>query len=109
MKYDALNDLAPITMLARTPIVIAAHPSFQASNPLELTKLAQAQQINFSSPGIGGPQHLVGEYINKLIAGHLVHVGYRGAAPAATDAVAGHVKLTIGACLQWYHFFNPVN
>ena len=75
--------------------MLAAHPSFEASNPSELIKLARAQQINFSSPGVGSVHHLAGEYINKLISGKLVHIGYRGAAPAVTDAVAGHVKLTI--------------
>jgi tripartite-type tricarboxylate transporter receptor subunit TctC len=95
MKYNPLIDLTPITLLAWTPIVLAAHPSFEASNPSELVNLAQARQIDFSSPGIGSPMHLTGEYINKLISGKLVHIGYRGAAPAVTDAVAGHVKLTI--------------
>jgi tripartite-type tricarboxylate transporter receptor subunit TctC len=95
MKYDPLKDLTPITLLAWSPLVLAAHPSFEASNLMELVKLAQARDIDFSSPGVGSSHHLTGEYLNKLISGKLSHIAYRGAAPAVTDAVAGHVKLTI--------------
>ena len=95
MGYDPLVDLTPVTLLAWTPLVLAAHPSFPASTPQELVKLARAQEIDYSTPGIGSSHHLTGEYLNKLISGRLVHVPYRGAAPAVTDAVAGQVKLTI--------------
>src|SRR5262245_6301434 len=95
MTYDPLRDLAPVTLLAWTPLVLAAHPSFEASTPGELVKLARARQIDYSSPGIGSSHHLTGEYINKLQGTKLVHVPYRGAAPAITDAVAGQVKLTV--------------
>jgi tripartite-type tricarboxylate transporter receptor subunit TctC len=95
MTYDPLNDLTPITLLAWTPLVLAAHPSFAASTPEELIKLAQGEQIDFSTPGIGSSHHLAGEYINALQHTKLVHVPYRGSAPAVTDAVSGQVKLTI--------------
>jgi tripartite-type tricarboxylate transporter receptor subunit TctC len=95
MAYDPLTDLAPITLLAWTPLVLAAHPSLQASNPTELVKLARAEPVNFSTPGVGSSHHLTGEYINKVQSTQLVHVPYRGAAPAVSDAVGGQVKLTI--------------
>ena len=95
MTYDPLKDLTPVTLLAWTPLVIAAHPTFGASNPTELVRLARAQPVNFSSPGTGSAHHLTGEYVNKLQSTQLVHVPYRGAAPAVSDAVAGQVKLTI--------------
>jgi len=95
MAYDPLKDLTPITLLAWTPLVLAAHPAFAASNPAELVKLARAQPVDFSSPGTGSPHHLTGEYINKLQSTQLVHIPYRGAAPAVSDAVGGQVKLTI--------------
>ncbi len=95
MTYDPLRDLTPVTLLAWTPLVLAAHPSFAASTPAELLRLARAQQVDYSSPGIGSSHHLTGEYINKLQGTKLVHVPYRGAAPAITDAVAGQVKLTV--------------
>ena len=95
MAYDPLKDLTPVTLLAWTPLVLAAHPTFGASNPAELVKLARAQPIDFSSPGTGSAHHLTGEYVNKLQSTQLVHVPYRGAAPAVSDAVGGQVKLTI--------------
>lgn len=95
MTYDPAADLAPITLLAWTPLVFAAHPDLPASTPAELIKLARAERVNFSSPGIGSSHHLAGEYFNLIEATKLVHVPYRGAAPAVTDAVAGQVKLTI--------------
>ena len=95
MAYDPLKDLTAITLLAWTPLVLAAHPSFPASTPEELIKLAQEHEVDFSTPGIGSSHHLAGEYINALKHTKLVHVPYRGATPAVTDAVSGQVKLTI--------------
>jgi tripartite-type tricarboxylate transporter receptor subunit TctC len=95
MAYDPLSDLTAVTLLAWTPIVLAAHPSLNASNPAELVKLAQVRPVDFSTPGVGSAHHLTGEYINKLHATQLVHVPYRGAAPAVADTVGGQVKLTI--------------
>ena len=84
MTYDAERDLAPITLLAWTPLAIAAHPTFEAANISEFLKLAQTRPIDFSTPEIGSAMHLTGEYINKLISAKLVHIPYRGAAPAIT-------------------------
>jgi len=95
IAYDPLTDLTPVTLLAWTPLVLAAHPTFPASTPAELLALARAQSIDFSSPGVGSSHHLTGEYINKVAGTKLVHVPYRGAAPAVADAVGGQVKLTI--------------
>jgi tripartite-type tricarboxylate transporter receptor subunit TctC len=95
MSYDPLTDLTPVTLLAWTPIVLAAHPSFEASTPAELVKLGRAEMVNYSTTGIGSPHHLTGEYINTVQSTRLLHVPYRGAAPAIADAVGGQVKLTI--------------
>lgn len=95
MAYDPLKDLTPVTLLAWTPLVLAAHPGFAASSPVELVKLARAQPVDFSSPGTGSSHHLTGEYLNKLQSTRLVHIPYRGAAPAISDAIGGQVKLTI--------------
>jgi tripartite-type tricarboxylate transporter receptor subunit TctC len=95
MSYDPLKDLTPVTLLAWTPLVLAAHPSFPASSPLEFIELARRESVDFSTPGIGSTHHLTGEYINVIEHLKLVHVPYRGAAPALADAVGGQVKLTI--------------
>ena len=95
MTYDPLKDFTPITLLAWTPLVLAAHPSFPASTPQELIGLIQKEQVDFSTPGISSTQHLAGEYLNTLAHGKMLHVPYRGGAPAVADAVGGQVKLTI--------------
>lgn len=95
MAYDHLTDLTPVTLLAWTPLVLAAHPSLPASSMAEVITLASSQAVDFSSPGVGSSHHLAGEYINKLKGTRLMHVPYRGAGPAVSDAVSGHVKLTI--------------
>ncbi len=95
IAYDPLVDLTPVTMLAWTPLLLAAHPSLPASSAVELISLARDRPLNFSSPGIGTAHHLTGEYINKLHATQLAHVPYRGAAAAVTDTVGGQVTLTI--------------
>lgn len=95
IPYDPLRDFAPITLLAWTPMVLAAHPSFAASTMPELVAFASSHSVDFSSPGVGSAHQLVGEYIKALTGIRLVHVPYRGAAPAVQDAVAGHVKLTV--------------
>ncbi|HWK00502.1 MAG TPA: tripartite tricarboxylate transporter substrate binding protein [Xanthobacteraceae bacterium] len=95
MTYDPLKDFSPITLLAWTPLVMAAHPDFPASTPQELVALAKKEQVDFSTPGIGSSHHLTGEYMNHVAGTKLMHVPYRGAAPAVTDAVAGQVKFTI--------------
>lgn len=95
VNYDSLRDFAPVTLLAWTPLILAAHPSFAASTLAELIELARRQAVPFSTPGVGSSHHLLGEYINAVAGTHLEHIPYRGAALAVQDAVAGQVKLTI--------------
>jgi tripartite-type tricarboxylate transporter receptor subunit TctC len=96
-SYDPLKDLVPITLLARTPLVIAAHPDLKVGSPSELIALLRARpgQLTYSSPGVGSAQHLAGELLKKIAGVDMKHVAYRGAAPAVQDAVAGHVPITI--------------
>jgi tripartite-type tricarboxylate transporter receptor subunit TctC len=95
MAYDPAADLTPVTLLAWTPLVLVAHPGLQASTPDELIDLARSEPLNFATAGVGSAHHLVGEYINTLKSTRLVHVPYRGAAPAVADTVSGHVKLAV--------------
>jgi tripartite-type tricarboxylate transporter receptor subunit TctC len=106
VPYDSLHDFAPVTLLAWTPLVLAAHPSFAASTVPELVALARSQPVPFSTPGTGSSHHLTGEYINKVAGTQLQHVPYRGAALALQDAVAGQVKLTISGMPPVVPFMN---
>ena len=97
MTYDPLKELTPITLLAWTPLIIAAHPDLNISNPAELLAALKerAQPIPYSTPGVGSGMHLAGEFLKKLAGPQLHHIPYRGAGPAVQDAVASHVPLTI--------------
>jgi tripartite-type tricarboxylate transporter receptor subunit TctC len=97
MSYDPLKELAPVTLMAWTPLVITVHPDLKVSSPSELVALLKAKpgHFNYSSPGLGSGQHLAGEFFKKIAGVDIKHVAYRGAAPAVQDAVAGNVPITI--------------
>jgi tripartite-type tricarboxylate transporter receptor subunit TctC len=93
--YRPQTDLTPVVLIAWTPFVLAAHPSLHAADLRELVALARSERLDYSIPGIGSLHHLIGQHINTVQSLQLVPIPYRGAAPAVSDAVSGHVKLTI--------------
>jgi tripartite-type tricarboxylate transporter receptor subunit TctC len=97
MSYDPLKDLAPITLIAWTPLIIVTHPSLNVSNPAEFIALLKSKpgEMNYSSPAVGSAQHLAGEYLKKIAGVDMRHITYRGGGPAVQDAVAGQVPITI--------------
>jgi len=82
-----VRDLAPVTLAASTPNVLVVHPSLKAATVKELIALARTRpgEINFASSGHGTPAHLAGELFNAMAGVKLVHVPYKGAAPALAD------------------------
>ena len=102
MQYDALKDFAPISLLARTPVVLYAHPSLPAKDTRELIALAKAgtHKLNFGSAGVGSMTHLTGELL-KIQAGiEMLHIVYRGGTPAMNDLLAGHLPLQFATVAQ---------
>ena len=97
MTYDAQVDFAPISLLAITPLIIAAHPSANIASLQDLLAQLAAKpgKLNYSTPGVGSAHHLAGEYLKKTAAVDMLHIAYKGAAPAVQDAVSGQVMLTI--------------
>ena len=95
MPFDPIKDLAPVTLAASTPNVLVVHPSLKAATVNELIALARAKpgEINFASSGYGTPAHLAGELFNSMAGVKLVHVPYKGAAPALADLLGGQVQL----------------
>jgi tripartite-type tricarboxylate transporter receptor subunit TctC len=95
MPFDPVRDLAPVTLAASTPNVLVVHPSLRAATVKELIALAKARpgEINFASSGHGTPAHLAGELFNSMAGVKLVHVPYKGAAPALADLLGGQVQL----------------
>jgi len=98
MPYDTERDFAPITQVARVPMLLVVHPSLPIRNVKELIAYAEARpdQLNYASGGVGASQHLAGELFKSMTGVKMVHVPYKGAAPSVTDVVAGQAQLTFG-------------
>ena len=96
LGYNPLKDLAPITMLVTMPYIIVAHPSLPAKIAAELIALAKANpgKLNMASGGAGTGQHLAGEFFNVLAGIKMIHIPYKGTAPAIADIMGGHADLT---------------
>lgn len=102
LGYDTLRDFVPVTQLMSAPSVLAVHPSFPAKNLQELIALAKRDpgKYAFASSGSGGSPHLAGEML-KLRAGiDLIHVPYKGAAPALSDLLGGQVQMAFQTALS---------
>ena len=102
LGYDRLRDFAPVTQLMSAPSVLAVHASFPARNLQELIALTKRDpgKYAFASSGSGGSPHLAGEML-KLRAGiDLIHVPYKGAAPALTDLLGGQVQIAFQTALS---------
>ena len=95
LTYDTLRDLAPIALVASTPVVIVVHPSLPVKTVKDLVALAKARpnDINMASAGNGTFTHLCGELFRTLTATTMTHVPYKGAPVALTDLAAGQVQI----------------
>ena len=95
MPYDSVKDFAPVAMVARMPNLLVLHPSVPATNVAELIALAKARPgtLAFASAGNGTTQHLAGELFKKMADVDMIHVPYKGNAPAVTDLVGGQVQV----------------
>jgi len=94
LPYDALRDFAPISQLASVPSVLVVHPSVPAKSVKELIALAKSRpgELLYASPGQGPIPHLTMELFASMAGIRMVHVPYKGAAPARLDLVAGRVS-----------------
>lgn len=95
LAYDVDHDLAPITRTGQVTNVLVVHPSVPVKTVGELIALAKAQpdKLSYASQGIGSNGHLNGEMFKMRAGINLLHVPYKGSAPAVTDLVAGQVQL----------------
>jgi tripartite-type tricarboxylate transporter receptor subunit TctC len=97
LDFDFIRDIAPVAGLIRLPMVLLVNPSFPVATFTEFIAYAKANpgKINIASPGVGTPMHVAAELL-KLQAGiDLVHIAYRGPAPAFTDLFGGQVQAFI--------------
>jgi tripartite-type tricarboxylate transporter receptor subunit TctC len=99
LPYDPGRDFAAIGRLVNFPLLLVAHPSVPAKSVPELIALAKAKPgvLTYSSPGVGNGSHLAGELFASMANINLVHVPYKGTAPAATALLAGDVSLAFSS------------
>ena len=97
IPYDVKKDFAFLTLVVRVPEVLAVHPSLPVNSLADLVRHARANpgKVNFGSAGSGSITHLAGELLKAEAKLDLVHVPYKGAAPAVTDLLGGQVQMGI--------------
>ncbi|WP_175202074.1 Bug family tripartite tricarboxylate transporter substrate binding protein [Achromobacter insolitus] len=102
--YDPLQDFIPVGFLGHVRFVFAVHPSLPVNTLGELIAYARAHpgQINYGTAGNGTGGHIAGEYLKLRTGIDIVHVPYRGSAPALTDAIAGRVHLVLDPLAAQY-------
>ncbi|HYC49329.1 MAG TPA: tripartite tricarboxylate transporter substrate binding protein [Burkholderiales bacterium] len=101
VQFDADRDFAPVSMLAGSMSILAAHPSLPANNVKELIALAKAKpgEINYASSGVGAANHLAAELLSSMTGIKLTHVPYKGSGAALPALISGEVKLGFGPIL----------
>jgi len=97
VPYDPKNDLVPISLIGETPLVIVAHPSVPAKNISEFIALAKANPSKYSygTPGNGSSMQFAGESLNAIAGLNVLHIPYKGAAPALADVLGGQIPIAI--------------
>jgi tripartite-type tricarboxylate transporter receptor subunit TctC len=97
--YDPQKDLTPVSQLVNIPPILTTHPSLGVKTVKELIAFAKARpgQLNYSSSGMGAPNHLAMELFMVMTGTSMVHVPYKGAAPSVTEMIAGQVQLGFNA------------
>ena len=99
MSYDPLRELAPVALIGIVPCVIVVAAQTPVRTAAELIAYARAnpRKLSFSSSGIGNPQQLAGELMNSMAGTNVLHVPYRGSAPAVTDVATGAVTMSFSS------------
>jgi tripartite-type tricarboxylate transporter receptor subunit TctC len=95
LPYNPVTDFVPVAWVARVPNVLAVHPSVNAKSVKELVALAKAKpgQLNYGSGGNGSAANLATEYFKLQTGASLLHIPYKGTAPAVTDLVGGQIQV----------------
>jgi tripartite-type tricarboxylate transporter receptor subunit TctC len=97
VPYDPAKDLVPVALIGETPLAVAIHPSVPANTMQELLALAKRSpgKLSYGTPGTGSSHQFAGESIKAIGDVFIVHIPYRGAAPAVTDLLGGQVEIGI--------------
>jgi tripartite-type tricarboxylate transporter receptor subunit TctC len=99
MSYDPARELVPVALIGIVPCVIVVAATTPVKNAAELIAYARANRgkLSFSSSGIGNPQQLAGELMNSMAGTEVLHVPYRGSAPAVTDVATGAITMSFSS------------
>ncbi len=99
LPYDAVRDFAQVALVGVTTNTLVVHPALPVKNTKELIALAKSKPdaLNYASTGAGGTSHLAMEYFRLSTGTKIVHIPYKGTAPALTDMVAGQTQVMISA------------
>jgi len=99
MTYDPLRDLVPVALVGIVPCVVVVSASSPVRTPAGLVAYARANRgkLSFSSSGVGNPQQLAGELMNSMAGTDVLHVPYRGSAPAVTDVAVGVITMSFSS------------
>ena len=105
LPYDFMRDIAPVAGIIQVPNVMVVHSSVPAKTVPEFIAYAKSNpgKLNIASPGNGTVPHLAGELFNMMAGVNMVHVPYRGGAPAFTDLLGGQVQVMISSVLAIEH------
>jgi tripartite-type tricarboxylate transporter receptor subunit TctC len=95
LPFDPAKSFAPVALIASVPIVLMVNPSLNVTNVAELIALAKEKpgKLNFGSSGVGSTNHLAGELLKSMAGIDIVHIPYKGAAPAMNDLLAGTIPM----------------
>jgi tripartite-type tricarboxylate transporter receptor subunit TctC len=91
LSYNPMKDLAPVSLVANNVEVLVVHPASSANNASEFIAMAKKKDLTMASSGTGSVPHLAMEQLNDAANVKILHIPYKGAAPAITDVMAGHV------------------
>jgi len=97
LPFDPAGAFAPVAMFARAPFVLAVHPSVPARTVKEFVSLARQRSLTYSSSGAGGSNHFAMELLGQMAGFRMVHVPYKGIAPAVVGLIGGDVDATIAS------------
>lgn len=99
LPFDVVKDFAGVGVIATSPMVLIVNPQVPISSVAELVRYAKANpgKLSYSTPGIGTPQHLGTELFKAMTATHIVHIPYKGGAPAVAAVVSNEVPLSFAA------------
>jgi tripartite-type tricarboxylate transporter receptor subunit TctC len=97
LTYDPVKDLAPVTQVLSTPLILIAHPSLPVKGVRELVALARAKPdtITYASGGSGGQVHLAFALLSSMAGVRMVHVPYKGVGPALIELIGGQVAISL--------------